>query len=329
MIGGFGIFKIHMTATEKASLLIFLIVLTGIYAGEGLFFLKVLYNKFVRGKKVSVFKPRLIILLHCIAVIGIVCVFYGYFIEPKWVAVNKITIQTEKLLETSLRIVQFSDIHCEKRLLNEKRLVETVNSLNPDIVIFSGDALNTIEGLPLFKETMKGIKAKMGKYAVMGNIDLRYCTERKLYGDTGFKVLDSNSVILKKDGEKFCLSGVAWQYPWRWERVLKNVPEGCLSIFLYHTPDLVQDLKGENVDLYLCGHTHGGQIVVPFYGALITFSNFGKRYESGLYKVANLTMYVNRGIGLEGGIAPRARFFARPEVAVFDIVPKKIAEEKK
>jgi predicted MPP superfamily phosphohydrolase len=77
-----------------------------------------------------------------------------------------------------------------------------------------------------------------------------------------------------------------------------------------------------NVDLYLCGHTHGGQVALPLYGALVTLSKFGKKYESGMYTVGDTILYVNRGIGMEGGLTPKVRFLARPEITVFDIVPK-------
>lgn len=88
---------------------------------------------------------------------------------------------------------------------------------------------------------------------------------------------------------------------------------------MYHSPDLVEDLPPNAVDLYVAGHTHGGQVALPFYGALVTLSRFGKKYEAGLYHVGDTTLYVNRGIGMEGGPAPRVRFCARPEITVFEI----------
>jgi len=104
------------------------------------------------------------------------------------------------------------------------------------------------------------------------------------------------------------------------DSLLSSSSENSYNVFLYHSPDLVEDIQGHDVDMYLCGHTHGGQIALPFYGAIITFSRFGKKYEAGLYKVGETDLYVNRGLGMEGGHAPRVRFFARPEIAVFDIV---------
>jgi hypothetical protein len=90
---------------------------------------------------------------------------------------------------------------------------------------------------------------------------------------------------------------------------------------------LVESLEGLNVDLYLSGHTHGGQIALPLYGAIITLSKFGKKYESGMYTVGDTILYVNRGIGFEPRPAPPIRFCARPEITVFDIAPMKESRE--
>ena len=92
-------------------------------------------------------------------------------------------------------------------------------------------------------------------------------------------------------------------------------------MLLYHYPDMIEEAAGPKLDLYLCGHTHGGQVALPLYGAMITLARHGKKYESGRYTVGGTTLYVNRGIGMEGGRVPRVRFCARPEITVLDIVP--------
>jgi predicted MPP superfamily phosphohydrolase len=79
------------------------------------------------------------------------------------------------------------------------------------------------------------------------------------------------------------------------------------------------------IDLFCAGHVHGGQVALPFYGALVTLSRFGKQYERGLYHVGSMFMYVSRGIGMEGGVAPRVRFCSRPEITVIDLVPAGIS----
>jgi len=129
--------------------------------------------------------------------------------------------------------------------------------------------------------------------------------------------------VLEKDGEKLHVSGLRCDRPGEAEEVLSEVSAEHFSIFLHHWSDLIQEASNQNVDLYLCGHTHGGQIALPIYGAIITLSKFGKKYESGLYTIGTTTMYVNRGLGLEPSPAPKVRFLARPEIAVFDIVPER------
>ncbi|MBI3099269.1 MAG: hypothetical protein HYY93_13665 [Planctomycetes bacterium] len=92
------------------------------------------------------------------------------------------------------------------------------------------------------------------------------------------------------------------------------------TIALTHAPHAIEDVDPARCDLFLCGHTHGGQIRLPLYGALITLSRHGKKYEAGRYEVGPMTVYVTRGIGCEGGAAPRVRFLCRPEITVIEIV---------
>jgi hypothetical protein len=73
------------------------------------------------------------------------------------------------------------------------------------------------------------------------------------------------------------------------------------------------------IDLYLCGHTHGGQVRLPGFGAILTSSQLGKRYEMGLYREGQTSMYVSRGVGLEGLSAPRVRFLAPPEITLITL----------
>jgi uncharacterized protein len=218
--------------------------------------------------------------------------------------------------------VQITDTHCTVRPLNEKKMVEIINGLKPDVIVFTGDAANNKRGLMRFKETMKQLNAQLGKVVVRGNVDYIKLPGVDMFGETGFIELDANGIEFKKDGDCIRITGVSPEKADKFADALKTVPADCLSVFLYHFPDLVEDLNGLNVDLYLAGHIHGGQIALPFYGAMLTLSKFGKKYESGEYKVANTILYVNRGTGLAAGLNPKMRFFARPEITVFDLKPK-------
>jgi predicted MPP superfamily phosphohydrolase len=309
-----------MHNSEKIVALLFLASIATVYALEMSLIAAFVCRRLKRTKDPPKRLSKAAFLIHLLAVIGIICLAYGYFIEPYWVEVTTVEIQTKKLKGTSLRLLHISDMHCE-RPRNEKKLVRLVNCLEADIIVFTGDSLNTSKALPMFKETLSSLNAKLGKFAVRGNFDIWFWHDLDLFTGTGFKALDAETVTLQKDGEKFCITGLNCKYPSRFSEVLAKIPDDSFSIFLYHFSDLVEDLECFNVDLYLCGHTHGGQVAMPFYGALITLSKFGKKYEAGLYNVGDTMMYVNRGIGMEGGIAPRVRFLARPEITVFEIAP--------
>ena len=101
--------------------------------------------------------------------------------------------------------------------------------------------------------------------------------------------------------------------------LLADLPAGAFSLLLYHTPDLMPQAAAAGVDLYLAGHTHGGQIRLPVIGALFTNIRSWKKYERGLYHVGGTSMYVSSGIGLEGRGGPRARFLCPPEIVAIDL----------
>ncbi|MGA2323429.1 MAG: metallophosphoesterase [Sedimentisphaerales bacterium] len=311
-----------LTLKEIMSVAVFLGVIVAVYAVEGHLVIGVIKSK-RKGQGIPKrFWSGRAIVIHLLAVLGVACFLYGHFIEPYWIEVKTVEIPTTKLHQTAIRLVQISDTHCTWRPGNERKLVEIINRLKPDVIIFTGDSANNSKGLKRFKETMKSLEARLGKVAVRGNIDAGRWPGVDIFAGTGFVELDGNSIEIDKDGEKIWITGVFCEKGGKAGDALKRVPDDCFSVFLYHFPDLVEDLNGLNVDLYMAGHTHGGQIALPFYGAIITLSKFGKKYESGEYKVGNIILYVNRGIGLAAGFNPKTRFFARPEITVFDLKPK-------
>jgi len=304
-----------MKTYELAGILIFIIFWWLVYSSE----IKYLVS-FLRRKALPRYKFQIII--HVLAIVGIGCLIYGYFIEPYWIDVRHIEIKTDKLKDTDLTIVQISDLHCDEKIRNEKKLPEIINALNPEVIVFTGDALNTSQALPVFKKMMSDMKAKIGKYAVRGNFDIWYWKTLDLFEGTGFIELDGQSRMLSKNGEVFTISGLSVDNSFNDLSFLNTMPPDDYNILLFHYPGINEELPGSQIDLFLSGHTHGGQIALPIYGALVTLSKYGKKYESGRYNLANKVVYVNRGIGMEAGIAPRVRFFARPEITVFHIRPK-------
>ena len=90
-------------------------------------------------------------------------------------------------------------------------------------------------------------------------------------------------------------------------------------ILLYHSPELMRQAVAHEIDLYLCGHTHGGQIRLPFVGPMLTSSRLGRRYVMGHYHEAKTHLYVSRGVGFEGLGAPRVRFLCPPEITLVQL----------
>lgn len=250
----------------------------------------------------------------------------AFYIEP-------FALQTTHLsfvipgLSRPLRLVQLSDLHLERLTRREEEILARLETLRPDLIVLTGDYLN-LDNLrdPLAqsqaREFLSRLHAPLGVYAVSGNVDTPE-TMHLLFEGLDIVVLDDRAERLSAAGE-FYLVGVS---NWEWDRdagVLRRLMEPlspeAFTLLLYHTPDLVETAAEAGVDLYLAGHTHGGQVRLPFYGAVVTFSAYGKRYEAGLYQVGPTILYVSRGIGMEGfWYTPRVRFLCPPEMVVVEL----------
>lgn len=265
--------------------------------------------------------------LNAVFIVGVLCILHGLLIEPTWIQVNVVELRSEKILpETGrIRIVQLSDIHSDLEPVNEEKVPAIVNALEPDIVVLTGDYYNEPEGLPLFEKMVRALKAPHGIYLIKGNYDffgpeldpiLERLPARWLAGGaTQFLIRNSTIGIVGMD-----VINPDFFHPLM--RSLRRTEKGLpMTVLLYHYSDLADDAAKAGVDLYLSGHTHGGQVRLPLYGALVTLAKFGKRFEAGLYDVDGMKLYVNRGLGMEGGAAFRVRFLCRPEIAVFDLLP--------
>jgi len=259
-----------------------------------------------------------------LAAAGIPCFAYGWLVEPYWPEVVHVRVDVPGLPAGTapIRIAQVADIHSDPTERLEGRLPDIVAREQPDLIVFTGDAINSREGLPILRRCLSRIAAIAPTYVVRGNWDSWYFADADLFGGTGARELEAEAVPVSIRGALLWLGGIAVGRESRLEEVMATIPRGAPAVLLYHYPDLIERVRGRGIDLYCASHTHGGQVAIPFYGALVTFSRFGKKYESGLFHEAGTTLYVNRGIGMEGGPVPRVRFWARPEITVFELVPK-------
>jgi predicted MPP superfamily phosphohydrolase len=296
-------------------------VFLSISAFEGIWFYKALrYRLGKSGHKCTLLSPKKII-MHILAVFW-VGVLYAYYIEPYRLEVTTVNIATNKLKHASLRIVQISDLHCGRTMRNEAKLISMINDIKPDIIVYLGDSLNSVAALPLLKETLTNLHAPLGKFAVRGNCDIGYAPQLDRFSGTGFAVLDADTVRLTKDGDSFYITGLSFGLMSSWPAIVHKIPSDGYSIFLSHASDIVDDFEKDNVDLYLAGHTHGGQIVLPLLGGIHTYRTMhDKTYEAGSYQVGKTRLYVTRGIGMARNIPP-LRFYCRPEITVLNIHPE-------
>jgi hypothetical protein len=311
-----------MTAREVISVSIFLVGLLAVYGLEVLLISLYLVRRAGQRPRRGMLRSKPAVALHLIAGAGVVCMLYGYFIEPFWIETNIVTIETPKLAGEGLRIVQISDLHCDRQPRNEDHAVEIINNLKPDVVVATGDYLNDEAARARLSNMFGRLEAPLGKFAVLGNCDVEYCSPSGALDLAGFRVLDTETVVLRMGPDCIGISGLHVNRTMGCREFVETLPVGRFDVLLTHKPDLIEVVEGPHVDLYLCGHTHGGQVALPVYGAVMTASKFGKRYESGMYQVGGTRLYVNRGLGLEPRPAPQVRFLARPEITVFDIRPE-------
>ncbi len=255
---------------------------------------------------------------------------YGFMIEPFWVQTTHLEIAApDARLTEPLRIVQLSDLHVERTTRRERELVDQVNRQQPDLIVLTGDFLNLSylqdeQAVADLRALIAGLEAPLGIYAVDGTVE-DPARVRELLSGLGVRVLDQEVLRLPAGGGEIALVGVS-NYGYAFDQetlawLMQGVAPAEFSLLLHHHPDLAYDAQSAGVDLYLCGHTHGGQVRLPIYGAMLTFSRFGKTFEGGRYDLDGTLLYVSRGVGMEGSYAPRVRFLAPPEVVVIDLIP--------
>jgi predicted MPP superfamily phosphohydrolase len=263
---------------------------------------------------------------------------YGTCVEPFRLQVSQVEITSGKLANPGLplRIVQLSDLHVERLTHREHALDLLLSDLAPDLIVLTGDFLSTSynddpRALADLRELLGGFSAAGGIYAVWGTaeVDLPHLL-RPLLAELGVIPLEDQAVEVAAGGHPIWLMGVSCSRDpvadgARLRALLEDAPPDVLTVLLYHTPDLMPQAASLGVDLYLAGHTHGGQWCLPGFGAILTSSRYWKCYEAGLYREGDTHLYVSQGVGMEGFGMPRARFFCPPELVQVIISGARVA----
>ncbi|SFL92865.1 hypothetical protein SAMN03159341_11221 [Paenibacillus sp. 1_12] len=253
---------------------------------------------------------------------------YSRYAEPGWLHTKEISIQLKRLPAAfdGIRVIQFSDVHLGFHHTVEQldKLVDHIQSLQPDLICFTGDLFDYSVGSDATSavQVLSRLKAPLGKGAVLGNHDY-YGKEtdkiKRILLDSGFALLVNEAIPLKRGSSTIWLSGVddMWDGKPDLQKALQSVPKSACTLLLSHCPDFADIALQHSVDLQLSGHSHGGQVRLPFYGHLYTPA-YGSKYADGYYSLGEgkLQVYTNRGIGVS--VLP-IRFFCRPELSVFTL----------
>jgi uncharacterized protein len=235
-------------------------------------------------------------------------------------------------LEKSLRVVQLTDLHFgpAQRLPSVRAWVNATLEQKPDLILITGDFLEyrkSLSGVPVLCAELSRLKAPIGVFGVLGNHDLyavrlAHVELTEPLERAGIRILTNTGIQVRDD---LFVAGVddLWNGTPDLEKVLKDAPNAGAILLMSHHPDLLETVPAR-VSLTLCGHTHGGQIVLPLLGALHTGSKYGQRFVQGFVTGAlGARGFVSRGLGTT---ALPVRYNCPAELVVFDLLPVSVGE---
>lgn len=255
-----------------------------------------------------------------------VTAFAGYPVwETRHLVVNRLKVALPRLPESlsGLKIAFLADIHVGPFLSAHylRKVVNRINSLGADLIALGGDYVHR-EGKYIASTVteLARLSAPLGVFSVLGNHDYYAGRERTLaeLARNGLPCLVNRGQRITRGADSFWLGGVddlcrGTPAP---EMALKGVRADEAVVLLSHCPDVAETLEDERVGLMLCGHTHGGQIRLPFIGSPIIPSRYGQKYASGLVQAPKTQCFVTRGVGT---IFPPIRLNCPPEIALLTL----------
>jgi len=268
---------------------------------------------------------------------GVGTYYYSRRIEPVWFDTTYLTLRLPRLTPAfqGYRLVQISDIHSDSTFMTADRLaglVQAVNALQADLLVITGDFVThyALADKEILSE-LRNLRARDGVLGVMGNHDHDADIEwvQSCLDGTNVRVLINAVHTIRRGGEMLHLVGMddlwpenddnplpVWTHLPVLQKVTASLPEQGAAVLLVHEPDFA-DVTAQvgRYDLQLSGHSHGGQVRLPFAGAL-ELPPLAHKYPCGLYQINNLLHYTNRGLGM---VAPKVRLNCRPEITVFEL----------
>jgi len=250
-------------------------------------------------------------------------IFYGSLVEPRMLVVKEFEVALNEAPAGSIKAAVLSDIHLGpyKKASWAKQVVTQTNALEPDVIFLPGDFIYNVSDQIDMLYPFTDLKAPLGVYAVTGNHDytdsnVSYVIEAlKRYG---IVVLENESQVIETDIGPLTLAGIndLW-YDGSALTALQGVQEEDNVILLSHNPDVMLSGIAKPADLVVSGHTHGGQIRLPYYGSVSPLPTLlGREYDRWLKTYEDEQLFITVGLG---EIGPRARLFNPPEIALLTI----------
>lgn len=284
-------------------------------------------------KKHPIIKFIIIFILIIAAIL-----LYSRFIATKGLATKEYKITSSSIQDNfhGFKIVHISDVHygrtTDKKDLNN--MVKEVNLLKPDIVVLTGDLIDKDTKLDdilkgEISEALNSINANVGKYAISGNHDSNFSEWENIINDSGFKNLNDTYELIYNDGyTPILLAGLSSNLnnqidiTERYNKILEysnneNIKE-LYKILLIHEPDYINNIDHSNFNLILAGHSHNGQVRLPFIGGII-LPNGAKKYYKEHYKINNTDLYISSGMGTSG---ISFRLFNKPSINFYRLTNK-------
>lgn len=270
-----------------------------------------------KKKKKKTSFSLLIVLILFVALIFVLAKYYytkGLIVKEYGIKNNKIDSSFD-----GFKIIHISDIHYKTTVFESDlvKILKEVNKYKPDIIVFTGDLFSDevtyndkdIEDLNNF---MSSLDANIAKYAINGEDDADNHFET-IISTSGFKLLNNtNDLIYYNSNKPILIGGVDVNSP-DYEKALNTDKENLYKILLLHMPDNVKNFNLSNTDLILAGHSHGGQIRIPFVGPICNFEG-AKIYNNEYTKLNNTQMYISSGIGTS---KYPYRFLSKPSINLY------------
>lgn len=250
----------------------------------------------------------------------------AFFIEPKWLEITRMKIRSSKVPRYA-KIAIISDVQTDQVGEFEDRILKKVMNEKPDMIVFPGDFIQTT-GPEQHRQMQKlnklltsnKLAAPLGIYVTEGDTEALLWqgnTWKSVFEGLSTTCFDESSTVSNSD---FAITGLTLKDS---SNLNYSAPDTDLyHIWIGHRPDYALD--NPDADLMIAGHTHGGQVQIPMWGPVFTFSRVPRNLGAGgLFEVSkNKNLVISRGLGMERGFAPRMRFLCRPQLVILELIPE-------